>query len=150
MSAPKPLCVCGGSYTQHTLVDPTLPGCWGQCCASKAAPCLTYRARVASPEALAKMSPQKRKERQIQIDRELNNLKAGSIRKSVYDAIAQSGVLGMTDDDIELRLHRSHQSVSSARHTLGADGLIEDSGRRRRTRYGRQATVWVTVGLANV
>ena len=72
--------------------------------------------------------------------------KTGTLREMVYNAIDGRGVEGATDDELEIELARSHQSVSGARNTLMKDGLLEDSGLRRTTRYGNPAIVWYIAG----
>jgi hypothetical protein len=51
-----------------------------------------------------------------------------------------------TDDELEVALHISHQAVSARRRELVLKGLLRNSGKRRRTRRNRLATVW-EVGL---
>ena len=63
----------------------------------------------------------------------------GSFRRRIYELLASEPA---TDDELEVFLHRSHQSVSGARSTLKSDGHVEDSGLRRPNRYGHQAVVW--------
>lgn len=72
--------------------------------------------------------------------------KTGTLRESVYNAIDHRGVEGATDDELEIELGRAHQSVSGARNSLMKDGLLEDSGLRRTTRYGNPAIVWYIAG----
>lgn len=48
---------------------------------------------------------------------------------------------GYTDRQLEARLSRSHQTVSSARNWLCQAGWVEDSGARR-SHNGRPACVW--------
>lgn len=55
----------------------------------------------------------------------------------IYDADR-----GQTDDEIELLTGKAHQSVSATRYALMKKGYIEDSGLRRKTRYGNEAIVW--------
>ena len=55
----------------------------------------------------------------------------------VYDADR-----GLTDDEIELLTGKAHQSVSATRYALMKKGYLEDSGLRRKTRYGNEAIVW--------
>lgn len=50
---------------------------------------------------------------------------------------------GMTDDEVEEATGWRHQTVSARRRELVLLGLLVDSGRRRLTRSGRGATVWV-------
>ena len=52
---------------------------------------------------------------------------------------------GFTCDELETKLDRSHQSMSSAIRGGVKQGLITDSGFRRKTRSGRQAIVWQAV-----
>jgi len=47
-----------------------------------------------------------------------------------------------TDDELEVLLEMSHQSVSAARRGLVREGKVRESGRHRLTRSGRRAIVW--------
>ena len=49
---------------------------------------------------------------------------------------------GLTDDEIEVATGLSHQCVSARTGELRRDGLLLASRETRRTRQGRQATVW--------
>lgn len=71
--------------------------------------------------------------------------RSGSLRRKVYDVIAGYGSIGVTDDYVEQRLGREHQSISARRRELVLGGFIVDSGMRRKTRSGKSATVWVAV-----
>jgi hypothetical protein len=53
---------------------------------------------------------------------------------------------GRTDDEIEVMIGRSHQSVSAARNHLVKRGYLTDSGKTRINRWGNQATVWQYTG----
>jgi len=75
---------------------------------------------------------------------------SGTLRRLVYDTIAGAGTQGMTDDEIEIALSRSHQSVSGCRNSLMNDGLLIDSGLRRRTRYDNDAVAWAIAPLEEV
>lgn len=66
-----------------------------------------------------------------------------STRQQIIKQLAHLGELGLTDDQMENRLSRPHQTVSSARHWLVEAGWVRDSGHRRKTRSGREAVVWV-------
>lgn len=59
---------------------------------------------------------------------------------------------GYTDEQLERRLNRPHQTVSSARNWLVNNGWVRDSGERRPTRNGRMAVVWqlTPAGLAKL
>lgn len=50
---------------------------------------------------------------------------------------------GLTTSELEARLRRSHQSVSSAVNYADGHGWIKDSGERRPTQFKRQAIVWI-------
>lgn len=68
---------------------------------------------------------------------------AGTLLLKVLAEIRRSGIIGRTDDEIEYQLGMRHQTASARRNDLVARGMIEDSGRTRRTSSGRKATVWV-------
>jgi hypothetical protein len=71
---------------------------------------------------------------------------AGTLRGKVYALIAASGEYGMTDDEIETVSGLIHQTASARRRELVDKlHLIVDSGRVRKTRSGRNATVWIVV-----
>lgn len=67
--------------------------------------------------------------------------RSGTLRKEIYDYLGRTG--GATDDQMEIGLDRSHQSVSGTRRSLVKDGYVEDSGGRALTRYGNSAIIWV-------
>jgi hypothetical protein len=67
---------------------------------------------------------------------------AAQQRAEVYGAVARS-LDGITCDAVEERLALRHQSCSARVRELAMDGAIVDSGRRCRTRSGRNAVVWV-------
>lgn len=69
----------------------------------------------------------------------------GSLRRLVLDEVRSVQFFqskGLTDDELETRLKKSHQSLSSAVNSLVAKGWLRDSGFRRLTRSGREAIVW--------
>lgn len=66
----------------------------------------------------------------------------GSKRREILGLIREAPN-GMTDDEAEERTGWRHQTVSARRRELVLLGLVVDSGRRRKTRSGRAATVWV-------
>lgn len=76
-------------------------------------------------------------------------LRAGTQRAEVYGLIVACGIGGLTDDEMEQALLKSHQSISATRNTLMKDGWIVDSGKRRETQYGNDAIVWVTAECAD-
>ena len=65
-----------------------------------------------------------------------------SLRDQVYALILRRRT-GLTDDDIEDELLMRHQTASARRRELVLQGKVVDSGRKRPTRSGRLATVWV-------
>ena len=62
---------------------------------------------------------------------------------AVLRAIAAAGGEGRTDDELIVDLDLPHQSVGPRRLELVEGDWIEDSGRRRRTRTGAEAIVWI-------
>jgi hypothetical protein len=77
----------------------------------------------------------------------LSRLTVGSIRRRIVDEIRSIGLnsshlFGLTDDELERRLHRPHTTVSSARNWLCQAGWLQDSFYTRQTSSGRDATVW--------
>lgn len=80
---------------------------------------------------------------------EAARLRLGSLRAKAYSLIV-AAPNGATTDEIEAALERSHQSVSSAVHTLKSSGYITPMLRdgaevHRDTRSGSPATVYVAV-----
>lgn len=69
----------------------------------------------------------------------------GSLRRTVVDLLVaqwQEYGVGMTCDQLEARLRRKHQSVSSAVNFAENSGWICDSGERRNTSSGSKAIVY--------
>ena len=75
-------------------------------------------------------------EARISID--LNNLET-----IVYDYIESCESKGTTCDEAEIKLRMRHQTCSARFTALNKKGKIVDSTRRRLTRTGRRAIVWV-------
>jgi hypothetical protein len=67
-------------------------------------------------------------------------LREGTLRRDIVMAVREHG--GLTDDDLERVLNRSHQSASGGRNALVRDGWLRDSGRTRVNRWGNEAIVW--------
>jgi hypothetical protein len=65
----------------------------------------------------------------------------GTMQAEALTLIREWG--GLTDDELETRMGRTHQSVSATRNTLMRKGKVADSGLRRKTRSGNDAIVWV-------
>ena len=68
---------------------------------------------------------------------------APTLRRDVLKLIARTDDYGLTCDDVEVSMSRSHQTISARIRELAQGGLVEDSGRRRFTRSGRTARVYV-------
>jgi hypothetical protein len=67
-----------------------------------------------------------------------------NLNAKVYDAVALRGTEGATCDEVEVALDGRHQTISSRIRHLVQIGALVDSGRRRRTRSGRTARVYLT------
>ena len=67
--------------------------------------------------------------------------KTGTKRRETYELI-QKFPEGLCDHEIEAITGWLHQSASSVRNSLMRDGLIYDSGLRRKTPGGNDAIVW--------
>jgi len=67
------------------------------------------------------------------------------MRSRVLGFIESTFIHGATDDEIEVALGMRHQTASARRRDLVLSGLAKDSGKRRKTRSGRSATVWVAI-----
>lgn len=65
-------------------------------------------------------------------------------QRRVYQFIALRGRWrGATDEEIQVALEMNPSTERPRRIELCNKGLIENSGRTRKTRSGRKATVWV-------
>jgi hypothetical protein len=69
--------------------------------------------------------------------------RTGSQRRAIYEEIVLRG--GLTCDELCVILHLLVQSATPAINTLARDGWLEDSGKRRQTRSGNAAIVWVAI-----
>jgi len=69
------------------------------------------------------------------------------LQTSVYETLRTMRTFGATVDELEKKLHLSHQSCSPRVLELRQKGLVVDSGKRRLTRSGRRARVWVHVAF---
>jgi len=71
---------------------------------------------------------------------------AGRVRDAVLDHVRRSCPRGLTCDEIEVALGLAHQTASARVRELAQAKEITDSGRRRPTRTGRKAVVYVAPG----
>lgn len=67
----------------------------------------------------------------------------GTLRRAVLDAVVAAGEEGVTCDELEAAMEGRHQTVSPRLYELRNQGFVVDSSRKRRTRSGRMAIVWV-------
>lgn len=139
-------CACGGGKAQHA-VDLQEEGCWCPRCLQKpeADRCREWRPEetIRKPEVNRNVAPVGHRHGKTALDAARKALpKTGSRRHEVFRTIETAGEYGVTDDELEKITGRSHQSVSATRNSLMKDGLIEDSGRRRRTQWGNEAIAW--------
>lgn len=61
----------------------------------------------------------------------------------VYWFIVARGERGATDDELEANLGLLHQNASARRRSLERDGYLLRTERKRKTRHGRAAFVYV-------
>lgn len=75
---------------------------------------------------------------------------AGTVRRGIVDEIrcTHESLRGLTTDELEVALRRSHTTVSSAVNHLCRIGWLRDSGYERDTRAGRPAIVYELTPLA--
>lgn len=65
------------------------------------------------------------------------------LRRTVINWVARRGDIGATSDEVEGGLALPHQTVSARITEAKRTGELVDSGRRRPTRSGRSAAVYV-------
>jgi transcription initiation factor IIE alpha subunit len=70
---------------------------------------------------------------------------ARTLRAAVYSVIIKAGVSGATDEEICEALRMAGNTERPRRVELMDGGFVKDSSRRRHTRSGRQAVVWIAV-----
>lgn len=71
-----------------------------------------------------------------------------SRRELVFNVIKDAGSNGLTDEEGAAATGLSAQSYTPRRNELVKLGSVVDTGRRRRTRSGRRAAVWMLSTLA--
>lgn len=67
-------------------------------------------------------------------------------REAILQLFRVRGSSGMTVDELEEITLMPHQTASARVHDLKNDGLIVNTGVKRKTRMGRPATVWKISG----
>ncbi len=65
-------------------------------------------------------------------------------RQLVEEHVRRALWVGSTCDEAEEALDMTHQTCSARFHDLAKEGRLTDSGRKRVTRSGRPAIVYVT------
>ena len=66
-----------------------------------------------------------------------------TLRQMVMVALEARGETGATDDELQEELHLDGSTQRPRRIDLMNHGMVRDSGRKRPTRKGRLATVWI-------
>lgn len=72
----------------------------------------------------------------------------GTWRRRVLNAIAFAGEQGRTDEELQNQLNLNPSTQRPRRVELVEGGWVEDSERRRRTKSGRDAVVWIATEAA--
>ncbi len=67
------------------------------------------------------------------------------LRKAVYQFLVDQGDHGATDQEIQEALALPNQTECPRRWELVKGGLVENSGKRRRTLSQRSAVVWTAI-----
>lgn len=73
---------------------------------------------------------------------------AAHLRALVLAEITRRGEAGATDEEVQAALGMQGNTQRPRRGELVAAGLVVDSGRRRPTRSGKPAAVWVAAEFA--
>ena len=68
--------------------------------------------------------------------------KSGTMRLNIYEYIVRQGLRGATDQEIQKNLQLSGDTVRPSRITLQKDGLVIESGDRRKNANGNECIVW--------
>ena len=143
-------CECGGTRVHHSIETE----CWCQNCLARDPDgrCAGFRP-VMTPVGTSPAIDRQVTRTGASHPRTAQNAgnevlyRSGTLRRLMYDLLEHRGLSGHTDDELEAYFQRSHQTISSARNTLSSDGFIIDSGKRRTTRTGHDAIVWVLAKL---
>ena len=68
--------------------------------------------------------------------------KLGRLQRMAEDAIRDAGWLGLTADELAVKLNMDRWSIQPRTSELKRKGLIRDSGQRRPNCTGKMAIVW--------
>ena len=66
-----------------------------------------------------------------------------TLKSKVHQFIVSRGADGCTDEEVQTALEMNPSTQRPRRVDLVRDGVVEDSGKQRKTQSGRNATVWV-------
>lgn len=69
--------------------------------------------------------------------------KSGTLRRSVYELLHERGSYGCIDEEIQILLDMNPSTQRPRRVELVDKGLVIDSGKRRPTKAGIGAVVWI-------
>lgn len=133
----RPLCAnCGCGATCHTGNE----GCWGRKCLKGPddARCQEYVPRESRSSTRERLPGPVAAEKTAQ----LLASRRDTLKRRVFVLFQQRRDVGYTDDELEVVLAKSHQSISACRNALMNEGLILDSGKKRENRYGSPSIVW--------
>jgi predicted transcriptional regulator len=72
----------------------------------------------------------------------------GRIQKQALQSIRESGLTGLTSEELAFGLGMERTTVQPRTTELKLLGLIRDSGTRRPNRNGKRAIVWVAGGAS--
>lgn len=70
-------------------------------------------------------------------------MRAGSLRKQVYDFYIARDIEGATDEEAQAALGIDGNTMRPTRVSLVRDGYVIDSGRQRKNKNGHDCIVWV-------
>jgi predicted transcriptional regulator len=76
--------------------------------------------------------------------------KLSDLQLMIYDLICAAGQEGMTMEEVEVKIGRTHQSVSARINELEKMGLVKRRARKRKNKTGRDAWIYVKAGLERV
>lgn len=160
MSAP-PLCKnCGGGLPQHQEGP-----CWCRTCMEKPSSerCREYVPRPPKSESKEKSGfgkkppkPPKKAPKSMDADggEEAPLMPAlpesGTAERIVLDAVRAAQERGCTDSDVAVKAELARHDVVEARSALVSDGMLFDSGQRRRDGKGRECVAWVATQPSEV
>ncbi|SMQ68895.1 hypothetical protein SAMN06297468_1167 [Altererythrobacter xiamenensis] len=71
--------------------------------------------------------------------------KLGRLQRMAHAAIRDAGFIGLTADELAVRLDMDRYSIQPRTSELKRKGMIRDCGQRRPNSSGKMAIVWVAV-----